>query len=82
MSAQRSDAPGAALRPHVLLSHSMPQCAPLPAGQEGRTVWGCGMPRSPPLRRSRAQAPLAIGFAVFCGHAVLLPIDGAPPAAV
>ena len=22
------------------------------------------------------QAPLAIGFAVFCGHAVLLPIDG------
>ncbi|KAL4442937.1 hypothetical protein ABPG77_008428 [Micractinium sp. CCAP 211/92] len=25
---------------------------------------------------SRAQAPLAIGFAVFCGHAVMLPIDG------
>ncbi len=30
-------------------------------------------------RRSRAQAPLAIGFAVFCGHAVMLPIDGAWP---
>lgn len=25
---------------------------------------------------SKAQAPLAIGFAVFCAHAVLLPIDG------
>jgi len=25
---------------------------------------------------ARAQAPLAIGFAVFCAHAVLLPIDG------
>lgn len=25
---------------------------------------------------SRSQAPLAIGFAVFCAHAVLLPIDG------
>ncbi|KAL4457663.1 hypothetical protein ABPG75_012528 [Micractinium tetrahymenae] len=25
---------------------------------------------------SRAQAPLAIGFAVFCAHAVMLPIDG------
>lgn len=24
----------------------------------------------------RSQAPLAIGFAVFCAHAVLLPIDG------
>ena len=24
----------------------------------------------------KAQAPLAIGFAVFCAHAVLLPIDG------
>lgn len=23
------------------------------------------------------QSPLAIGFAVFCAHAVLLPIDGA-----
>jgi len=25
---------------------------------------------------ARSQAPLAIGFAVFCAHAVLLPIDG------
>lgn len=25
---------------------------------------------------ARVQAPLAIGFAVFCAHAVLLPIDG------
>ena len=25
---------------------------------------------------ARTQAPLAIGFAVFCAHAVLLPIDG------
>jgi MIP family channel proteins len=25
---------------------------------------------------AKAQAPLAIGFAVFCAHAVLLPIDG------
>ncbi|KAL4424740.1 hypothetical protein ABPG77_000083 [Micractinium sp. CCAP 211/92] len=25
---------------------------------------------------ARAQAPLAIGFAVFCAHAVMLPIDG------
>ncbi len=25
---------------------------------------------------TRTQAPLAIGFAVFCAHAVLLPVDG------